>query len=166
MEPFMNYLPLIICGLLASGLLAFEVVMPGFGAAGISGGILLVLDMLLLWSRYGATAALGGTIAMIALTAILSVIYIKSGLKGRFQSMVLSGAATKAEGYQATEDLTSLQGAHGITVTPLRPSGIALINKRRYAVQTEGDFADANEPIIVTRAEGGKLFVANHKEGM
>jgi membrane-bound serine protease (ClpP class) len=164
MENILNYLPYIISGLLAAGLLSFEVLMPGFGVAGISGGILFLLDIILLLKNYGATAALGGTLVIFALTAIFSFILLKTGLKRKFSSLVLSDSSTKEEGYRVSDDLGSLEGKSGTALTTLRPSGIAVIAEQRYTVQTTGEYISEQTPIIVTKVEGGKIFVTKERK--
>lgn len=164
MEDFLTYLPYIISGVLAAGLFAFEVLMPGFGAAGISGGILFLLDILLLLKNHGATAALGGALVILALTGIFSFVLLKTGFRNKLSSLVLSDSSTKEEGYRAADDFDALVGKHGTTVTPLRPSGIGLIEEQRYTVQTAGEYVDKNTPVVITRVEGGKLFVEQERK--
>jgi membrane-bound ClpP family serine protease len=47
----------------------------------------------------------------------------------------------------------------GRAVTDLRPSGIALIEGKRLDVVTEGEYIEANTPIIVTRVTGNQIIV-------
>jgi len=58
----------------------------------------------------------------------------------------------------------SLTGAEGITVSDLRPSGIAEVNGRRIDVITEGGFLPAGTPIVVIRDEGYRRIV-RRREG-
>ncbi len=47
----------------------------------------------------------------------------------------------------------------GNCVTDLRPSGIALIEGKRLDVVTDGDYIEANTPVIVTRITGNQIIV-------
>lgn len=47
----------------------------------------------------------------------------------------------------------------GRAVTDLRPSGIALIEGKRLDVVTDGDYIEADTPVIVTRVTGNQIIV-------
>jgi len=53
-----------------------------------------------------------------------------------------------------------LVGKHGTTQSPLRPSGIALIDGKRVDVVSEGEFIDRDTAIEVTHTEGARIVVA------
>jgi membrane-bound serine protease (ClpP class) len=50
-------------------------------------------------------------------------------------------------------------GKQGISVTDLRPAGIALIEGKRLDVVTDGDYINANTPILVTGVTGNQIIV-------
>jgi membrane-bound serine protease (ClpP class) len=50
-------------------------------------------------------------------------------------------------------------GKKGRSVTDLRPAGIALIEGKRLDVVTDGDYINANTPIIVTGVTGNQIIV-------
>ena len=52
-----------------------------------------------------------------------------------------------------------LVGQRGITVTALRPSGIALVDGRRVDVATEAEFVDKGSEIEVVSVNGVKILV-------
>ncbi|MBU0973132.1 MAG: serine protease [Proteobacteria bacterium] len=54
-------------------------------------------------------------------------------------------------------------GSQGICVTDLRPSGIALIGEKRLDVVTDGDYIEANTPVIVTRVTGNQIIVEQER---
>jgi membrane-bound serine protease (ClpP class) len=56
-----------------------------------------------------------------------------------------------------------LVGKSGVTITPLRPSGIAEIEGRRVDVLTAGAFIEKNKPIVVVQAKGLHILVAENK---
>ena len=47
----------------------------------------------------------------------------------------------------------------GSAITDLRPSGIALIEGKRVDVVTDGDYVEANTPVIVTGVAGNQIIV-------
>ena len=53
----------------------------------------------------------------------------------------------------------ALVGRTGRAVTPLRPSGVASIDGRRYPVVSEGDHVVAGEAIEVVTVEGNRIVV-------
>lgn len=66
---------------------------------------------------------------------------------------------TTEEGFISAELKSSLVGQQGITVTPLRPAGTALINNQRVDVVTEGGFVENQRPVVVVKAEGTWVVV-------
>jgi len=57
------------------------------------------------------------------------------------------------------ENFESLKGQRGVTVTELRPSGIAEIKGKRYSVVSEGELIDPSVEIIVKEVEGNNIIV-------
>ena len=55
--------------------------------------------------------------------------------------------------------LTHLLGQSGKAITPLRPSGAAMIGAERIDVVTEGKFVDANTAVKVIHVEGSRVVV-------
>ena len=47
----------------------------------------------------------------------------------------------------------------GISVTDLRPAGIAEISMTRLDVVTDGEYIEANTPIVVTGVTGNRIIV-------
>jgi membrane-bound serine protease (ClpP class) len=58
------------------------------------------------------------------------------------------------------EDFRNLRDKGGITVTELRPSGIAEIGGKRYSVVSQGGMIEASVEIIVKEVEGNNIVVA------
>lgn len=72
-------------------------------------------------------------------------------LKNRLSSK--EGVVSQASGLEEYRD------KQGKSVTTLRPAGIALINGKRLDVVTDGDYIEANTPIIVTGVTGNQIIV-------
>ena len=79
----MEWVPILICFLLGLGFLIAEMFMPGFGLPGISGIVLEVITIVLVYLRYGGLAALGMTLIVLALVAIAISLALRSVDKGR-----------------------------------------------------------------------------------
>ncbi|MFM1550489.1 MAG: NfeD family protein, partial [Lentisphaeria bacterium] len=78
-----------------------------------------------------------------------------------FDRLILRSATRASDGYVApnVEENSKLIGEMGMTLTPLRPSGIAIINNRRVDVVSNGDFIDQDERIMVKRVQGARVVV-------
>ncbi len=63
-----------------------------------------------------------------------------------------------AEGADVRE-AAALVGREGVAVTPLRPSGVALIDARRWDVIAEGRFVEAGARVRVLAARGNRIIV-------
>lgn len=57
------------------------------------------------------------------------------------------------------ENFSRLKDQSGVTVTELRPSGIAEINSKRYSVVSEGEMINPSVEIIVKEVEGNNIIV-------
>jgi membrane-bound serine protease (ClpP class) len=148
-------------------LLAVEVfVFPGFGVIGGLGVVSLLAGLALSLLGPGSTASvivnvltrvLGSLLAaMLAALALLRV--LPRTPFGR--KLVLETGMTADQGYvSAPEDEVKLLGLSGIALSPLHPSGLALIEGRRIDVISEGEYIDSGEPIIVFRVDGNRVVV-------
>ena len=86
-------------------------------------------------------------------------ISMRSAAKGRLSRsrIVLHETSTSPE--HLTSAFAGLVGHDGRSVTPLRPSGVALIDGERQNVMTDGEFIAADQPVTVSRVEGNSIFV-------
>ncbi|MCL2677932.1 MAG: hypothetical protein FWE85_02640 [Clostridiales bacterium] len=74
--------------------------------------------------------------------------------------LLLNMRQENEDGYiSADKTLPSLIGRTGVSLTPLRPSGVAKIAERRTDVVTEGDFIDVGVAIEVIYVEGLRVVV-------
>ncbi|HHT69444.1 MAG TPA: nodulation protein NfeD [Firmicutes bacterium] len=140
-------------------LLVLEVaVVPGFGLTGLL-GIASVLGSIILAFGDVQTALFSLSVA-ISVTAI-AVILLWSRLRQSrlLKRLVLSHEESPAAGYRAPADLKHLVGKEGTALTPLRPSGVALIEEGRYDVVSEGSYVPANSAVEVVEVEGTRVVV-------
>lgn len=93
--------------------------------------------------------------AIIAIV-IMSKIFQKRGVWNKF---VLRDQFTTEHGYVSTAVKTELLNRIGQAVTPLRPSGTAVIDGERVDVVTNGEFIAAGTTVMVTKVEGARIVV-------
>jgi membrane-bound serine protease (ClpP class) len=148
-------------------LLALEIfVIPGFGVAGVLGILALGGGLALSLVGAGATGALVlyaiGRVALSLLLAIgLSLIllrflpYLPYG-----RSLVLDTGLDARTGYaSAPESDLRWVGKKGTAATPLRPAGIADLQGNRVDVVSQGEYIEAEAPIVVVRVDGNRIVV-------
>ena len=140
-------------------LLAEIFFIPGFGLAGI-GGIAAILTSIFLTfgnivqATYSILIALGVSV----IGFFLLIKYIPSTRAWR--KFILSTEQKKELGYTVgTKDLKRLTGKEGITITPLRPSGIIEVNGKKLNALTQGEYVDSNTKIKIISVEGNKIVV-------
>jgi membrane-bound serine protease (ClpP class) len=155
---------LVAAGLL---LLALEIfVIPGFGLAGILGIVALLAGLALSLVGAGATGAhvlqAVGRVSLsllIAIGAAFALLRLLPRLpQGR--SLVLHAGLDARAGYaSAPEADRQWIGKRGTAATPLRPAGMALLEGERVDVVSQGEYIEADAPIVVVRVDGNRIVV-------
>ena len=142
-------------------LIVVEMIIPGFGVAGISGGIALIAGLIIGSSDSGPTGAMFSLLIVLVLLAIIAILIFKSALRGKLSRspVVLNTAIDSGSTELFDEDIRELVGKSGRTLTPLRPSGIAEICGRRIDVVSEAEFIGKGEEIVVESTDGMKVLV-------
>ena len=136
-------------------------ILPGFGAAGIPGCLLILIGLGVVWSQYGLQTALTSAGVTLVLVIPLAIIAL-SLLRGTpvIQRFILNTTENKEDGFQAPpSELANLVGKSGRTLTPLRPAGAALINGHRVDIVTQGEFVAPETDIEVILVEGSRVVV-------
>lgn len=162
----------ILC-LIGFVLLLLEIfVIPGFGIAGISGLICLVVgltlamvdnDVVLHTPGGGKTLLMGTTIVIVSITVsifgciLLSSILLRSP---RIPGLALHKNLSTEEGYIGVVNRPScMVGKKGIASTVLRPSGKVTIEDVTYDAMATQSFIEAGTVIRVVREENNQLYV-------
>lgn len=158
----------IVLFLLGLGLLAVEVfVIPGFGFAGISGIILIVVSIFM--SLIGgqpfldydiismAIIQLGSALGLSIIAAFILFKYLPKS--STFNKLVLSQSETPNEGFISHNTNESLIGKTGKTITPLRPAGKAEFEDEILDVVTRGEYLETNVPVKIIQVEGIRIVV-------
>ncbi|MCF8365885.1 MAG: nodulation protein NfeD [Bacteroidales bacterium] len=156
-------------------LIAVEIfAIPGFGIAGISGIILVVLGLTLsMIDNIGFEASsfpVGELLAALFIVIIASFVSLIGSLylsrllfstnNKMFGGLALSATQEKSEGYtSAVSSYSSMVGQCGISHTILRPAGKVKIDDEIYDATAESGFIEKGEDIIVTHYSNTQLFV-------
>uniref|UniRef100_UPI003FD8BB59 NfeD family protein n=1 Tax=Candidatus Uabimicrobium helgolandensis TaxID=3095367 RepID=UPI003FD8BB59 len=73
---------------------------------------------------------------------------------------VLDDQQSVETGYISSQDsIEELLHKQGVTDSVLRPSGFAIIEKKRYDVMSEGSVVEKNTPVKVVKVEANQIFV-------
>jgi membrane-bound serine protease (ClpP class) len=139
-------------------LLLIEAFIPNFGVIGLSGLAAIVASVVL------SAATTGEGLRILVMSLFLSVIVIAFSFRFLRRSplwsqIVLQYAETRDRGYVGPGDASSLVGEAGVTLTPLRPAGMAEINGKRVDVVSEGGYIASGVEIKVVFTEGSRVVV-------
>ena len=151
------------------GLLLVEVIaIPGFGRAGLAGVGLMLGSLVItqlgdfqLWNVDEIAAVIVRLSASMVGAFVLSLIMLRSLPRmASFNRLVLETETRASEGYvSSSREEDELLGKEGVTVSELRPAGIALINGRRTDVVTDGEFVAVDQVVEVVEVSGNRVVV-------
>lgn len=139
-------------------MLVLELFVPSFGILGLLGSAALVAGVVrAAFSYEHALLSLGiAFAAALVVIVAVAVLFKEQGIWNRF---ILQESLTKEEGFVPVPEKLNLLGALGMSLTPLRPAGTALIGDERVDVVTEGSFINAGVPVSVVKIEGSRVVV-------
>ena len=154
-------IPTLIC--LAAGLLLLliEMFTPGFGVPGLL-GLLLLAAVIVMQLFFGSkTTAIYVSAIVLVIIVLALLLFIRSQQQGRLSKSfaVLDEKIEANSTSLSSEEEQSNVGKRGVTVTPLRPAGIAEFDGRRMDVMTGGAFLDAGVPVVITDVQGLHVLV-------
>lgn len=171
---------LILLGIVLLGIEVLAV--PGFGIFGIAGLLALLsgatLAMLGRQLEFVATADIVMTIGTLVLVfagtlfvtvLVATLLGSRRGPDGTTRNwarwlgdggVLATDTAKPPPSPTETTPKRPTTGAHGIAVTDLRPSGVAVFAGRRIDVVTDGEYLDRDTPLVVIRAEQFRSVVA------
>ncbi|WMT57852.1 NfeD family protein [Truepera radiovictrix] len=154
-------LVLLVVGLL---LIAVEVfVLPGFGVFGLLGFAAVAWGVARIFqgdalTMLGYTTIIGGALLALALWLLPNSRFSRPlTLSTRLSGGL--GAQTPGLPLEATPALAELRGQRGVTLTDLRPTGVARFGERRVDVLSEGGFVPRGSAVEVLRVEGNRVTV-------
>jgi len=154
-------------------LVALELfVIPGFGVAGISGIILVILGLTLSLLNNVVfnfesveTGAIGKAFVTVMAGITLSfvlIIYLSSkiGTKGIFRNVALVKTLDNQSGYIGVSmDAKELVGLQGVASTVLRLSGKVQVEGKTYDAVSEDGFIEKGTIVQIIRYETGQVYV-------
>ena len=155
---------------LGLGLLLVEVIaIPGFGLVGLAGVGLMLGSLVItqlgdfqLWSVDEIAAVVVRLSASMIGAFVLSFMMLRSLPKmASFNRLVLETETRASEGCVSSsrDGDDEMVGKEGVTVSELRPAGIALIEERRTDVVTDGEFVAVGQAVRVVEARGNRVVV-------
>ncbi|MFH1613347.1 MAG: NfeD family protein [bacterium] len=151
-------------GIILLGLEIF--VIPGFGITGILGIFLILSSIFMTLISHkpnfnDLTQALSIIASSLITTFVIFAILLKYLPKfSLFKKLILINTEDKKNGFISSfEKYEQLLDKIGISLTPLRPIGKALIDDKQVEVITEGSYIEKNEKIIVIKVQKDKIFV-------
>lgn len=147
-----------LCLFFGLALVVFEMFIPGFGAPGTIGLVLLIFGVV--QTAQNVTQVLILTGAILAILAIALMVVLRSASKGRLsKTLVLSNTFKKEDGYSSVEDLKDFLGKSGTALTVLRPAGMADVGGVKLDVVTEAEFLPKGTKVKVIKVEGRRVVV-------
>ncbi|MCC6574250.1 MAG: hypothetical protein IT462_10710 [Planctomycetes bacterium] len=163
------WLPALLLGIGVALLLAEVFVLPGFGVAGVSGLISIVVGMFLgihtLVVRHGTfndatglAISAGGT-ALGSTLLGAAILWLLPKIPGFRRMMPRDRATGEAHG-EAFPPRHHMMGQQGVSKTPLRPSGIVTLETGEVVdVVTKGEFIDTGSHVFVENIDGPSVIV-------
>ncbi len=132
----------------------------------VPGGILGLLGVgAIIGSLFMSGANVGDMMMSVSIAFIVAIVaavilFRRIGLdKGVFRHVILRDRTTTELGYVSNENRLDLIGMVGITVTALRPSGVAVVGNERVDVVSEGSFIQKDTKVKVVKVEGVRVIV-------
>ncbi len=139
-------------------MLVLELFVPSFGILGLLGSVSLVAGVVR--AAYSYTHALFSLgIAFAAAAVVIIIVAVTFKERGIWNRFILQDSLTKEQGFVPVPEKLDLIGSIGVSLTPLRPAGTAMVGGERVDVVTEGSFVNAGMSISVVKVEGGRVVV-------
>ena len=139
-------------------LVGAEMLLPGFGAPGIIGGVCLVMGIFCTADSVeeGLTITL---IVAVILALMFTVILALFHMKKIKSPIVLQEELKSEKGYLSTSDLEYLIGKEGIAATDLKPAGKCDIDGIIFDVRSEGTYIAKGQKVRIIRIQGNTLII-------
>lgn len=152
MSPALAFTLLTCAGML---MVIVEVFMPG-AVLGVVGTILLLAAAVTAFSAFGVGGGLWACLGLLLGGGAVLLLWLKV-----FPRTLIARAITlKDQTFgRASPDASPLLGADGISLTALRPAGVARIAGARHEVMAESGWVDEGRAVKVVRVEAGRMVV-------
>jgi len=127
-----------------------------------SGGLIGIMALLCggtaVYKAFQISHTTGYVFAVVGFVSGSSGFYMGIKMLGR-SPLAVTKEFTAEDGYTATRDFTNLIGFEGKTVSPLRPSGIAIVENKRLHVESEAGLIEPDTAIEVIEVQGNRILV-------
>ena len=154
MKPYILPILLQVIGILV---VFAEIFIPSFGLLAAIALSVFFYSLYLVFTTISTTAGMIFTGLDIATAPFLIVFGMKMLARS---SLSLKRELSKQDGVVSQrQELEDYMHMTGISVTDLRPAGMAQINSQRVDVVTDGEYIDADTPIVVTGVTGNQIIV-------
>ncbi|HLR80624.1 MAG TPA: nodulation protein NfeD [Bacillota bacterium] len=134
------------------------------GIIGLLGAISILGSLFISGADIGHMSLSIGIAVLVAVIAAVILFKFIGMERGIFRHIILRDRTTSELGYISSENRLELIGVEGKTITPLRPSGTALVGGERLDVISEGSFIEPDEVVKVVKVEEGRVIVRELKE--
>jgi membrane-bound ClpP family serine protease len=149
-------LALFLLGLIFLGL---EIILPG-AILGIAGVLLLLGGVAVAGLEHGVQGAL--LAALVAAAAVGALLYLELRVvpRTRFgRRLFLTSAIDGASQPPVADRSSDVVGKEAVALTALSPTGLVLVDGRRYEARCDSGFADEGARLRVVRVESFQLVV-------
>lgn len=148
-------LVLLVIGIILVGV---EMILPGFGAPGITGAIGIVAGIIMMsTSIEGALKLTAIVIVILAVMLALVVLFFHS--RKIKSPIILDKELTKDPGYISSQDLEYLVGKEGVSITVLRPAGKCDIEGVTFEVRSGGEYIDKDKRVKIIKIQSNMIVV-------
>jgi len=134
-----------------------EIFIPSFGLLAVIALTVFFYSVYLVFTTLSTTAGM----IFAGLDIVMAPFLIVFGMKMLARSpLSLKRELSKKDGVVSQQQgLETYLHMKGISVTDLRPAGMAQINSQRVDVVTDGEYIDAGTSIVVTGVKGNRIIV-------
>ena len=153
----------IILLLLGVGLIILEVLIPSGGILSIFATAALIGSLVLgfMESKTTGFVFLAVIIVCLPITICWAFKLLPKTAIGKktILAPVVETPQERGKAGVSEQQFDKLKGKTGMTLTALRPGGIAEIDGQRYSVMAKGEMIDSNTEIVVMEIEGNSILV-------
>lgn len=149
----------IIVALIVAGILLLfaELLLPG-GIIGLLGVVAMLVGIVGVFYTYDLLAGCIVSAGVVVFTLLLFYLWFKYFPRTDTGKRLL--AATDAKEWRSFDpEYAKLLNKTGVAQTILRPSGMVIIEDKKYDVVTQGELLPAQTPIVVVNIEGNRIVV-------
>ena len=158
MKPYLLPILLQVIGILV---IIAEIFIPSLGLLAVIALSVFFYSLYLLYTTISTTVGAIFTGLDLVLVPVLIVVGMKILAKS---SLTLKRELSKQDGVVSQKQgLEAYIQMKGKSVTDLRPAGMAEVNSHRLDVVTDGEYIEADTPIVVTGIAGNRIIVEKTK---